>query len=156
MKSSPLPFASGAALLVAAVTGGCSSLLQPFPPSPTLFQQMDANHDGKVSREEFSAGFADAMLTVYNLDPNGTITPAQWNAVEHPGREGSSFQRLDVNHDGKLSRAEMSSGQERDAGVSSIFDRIDKNHDGFISPQEGHLSQLDITPQERAQRPGVR
>ena len=152
MKRSLLPFALGAVLLAAAVNGGCSSLLAPFPPAPTLFQQMDSNHDGKVSRAEFSAGFADAMFTVYNLDRNGTIDSAQWNSVEHPGRGGSSFQRLDVNHDGKLSRAELSSGPERDAVVNAIFDRIDKNHDGFISPQEGHPSQLDITPQERAQR----
>ena len=92
------------------------------------------------------------MRTVYNLNRDGFITLAQWNRVERPGRKGSSFGRLDVNHDGKLSRAELSSGKERDKVVNAIFDRIDRNHDGFISREEGHPSQLDITPQERAQR----
>ena len=141
-------------LVVAAATSGCNSLLGPLPGPPTLFEQMDADHDGKLSRAEFSAGFADAMLTVHNLSREGLITPAQWNSVERPGRAGSSFGRLDENHDGKLSRAEMSSGRERDAAVNAIFDRIDTNHDGYISREEGHLSQLDLTPRERAQRNG--
>lgn len=132
-------------VLLAVVAGGCS-LVQP-PPAPTLFQQMDANHDGKVSREEFNAGFADAVLRVYNLGPAGTINAAQWNAVEHIGRF-STFERLDANHDGKLTRAELSSGKERDVAVNAMFNRIDKDHDGFLSVEEGHPSRLDIVPKE--------
>ena len=133
--------------------GGCN-LVQPPPPAATIFQQMDTNHDGKVSREEFNAGFADAMLTVYNLDKNGSLTPAQWNDVERAGTR-STFKQLDANHDGKLSRAELSSGAARDAAVSTIFNRIDKDHDGVISAGEGRPSGLDRTPQERAQGGGL-
>ena len=116
---------------------------------------MDTNHDGKLTRAEFDTGFASAMLTVYNLGQDGTITPAEWNDVERAGRGRSSFQRLDVNHDGKLSRAELSSGKERNTAVAAIFDRIDKNHDGVISVEEGRPSGLDRTPQERAQGTGL-
>ena len=70
-------------------------------------------------------------------------------------RGKSSFQRLDVNHDGKLSRAELSSGKERDRVVNAMFDRIDKNHDGVISAEEGRPSGLDRTPQERAGGTGL-
>ena len=115
---------------------------------------MDTDHDGKVTRAEFNAGFADAMLTVYNLDRNGALTPAQWNDVERGGRDGT-FQRLDLDHDGKLSRAELSSGKERDAAVNAIFNRIDKNRDGIISAEEGRPSGLDRTPQQRAQGTGL-
>ncbi len=151
MSRPPLVAAFCAALL-AATAGGCN-LVQP-PPLPTLFQQMDTNRDGKVSRAEFDAGFADAMLTVYNLDRNGTLNPAQWNGVEQRGR-GSSFPQLDVNHDGKLTRAELASGKARDAAVAAIFDRIDKNHDDFLSVEEGRPSGLDRTPQERAEGTGL-
>ena len=58
--------------------------MQP-PPAPTIFQRMDTNHDGKVTRAEFDAGFADAMLTVYNLGKDGALTQAQWNEVERAG-----------------------------------------------------------------------
>ena len=42
------------------------------------------------------------------------------------------FQRLDTNHDGKLSREEAS----RSSFLSKHFDEIDTNHDGFITPDE--------------------
>ena len=135
-----------------AMLAGCN-LVQP-PAAPSIFQQMDTNHDGKVTRAEFDAGFADAMLTVYNLGRDGALTPAQWNDVERAGRR-SSFARLDTNHDGKLSRAELSAGKERAAVVNALFDRIDKNHDGVISLEEGRPSGLDRSPQERAQGTGL-
>ncbi len=140
-------------MLFAAVAGGCN-LVQPPPPPPTLLQQMDTNHDGKVSRAEFNAGFADAMLTVYSLGADGSLTSAQWNEVERAGR-ASTFSRLDANHDGKLTRAELTTGKARDVAVSAIFDRIDKNHDGSISVEEGRPAGLDRTPQERAQGTGL-
>ena len=151
MKRSTLASVIGPALF-GVMFGGCT-LLQP-PPAPSIFRQMDVNHDGKVTRAEFDAGFADAMLTVYSLGADGALTPAQWNDVERGGR-GSSFGRLDTNHDGKLSRAELSAGKERAAVVNTLFNRIDKNHDGEISLDEGRPSGLDRTPQERAQGTGL-
>ena len=115
---------------------------------------MDADHDGKISRAEFSAGFADAMLTVYNLPRDGAITAVEWNGIERAGERGS-FRRLDTNHDGRLTRDELSSGRLRDEVVNSMFDRIDKNHDGFISMEEGRPSGLVRTPLERAQGTGL-
>lgn len=88
------------------------------------------------------------MLRVYNLGPNGALTETQWNEVEKRP-QGGSFRPLDANHDGKLTRAELSSGKERDAVVNNLFNRVDKNRDGFASMDEGRPSRLDQAPQAR-------
>ena len=116
---------------------------------------MDASHDGKLTRAEFSAGFADAVLTVYNQPATGFITAEQWNGIERAGARRSSFAALDRNHDGKLTRDELAEGPARDAAVNRVFDRIDKNHDGAITVEEGQPSGLDRTPQQRAEGAGL-
>ena len=44
----------------------------------------------------------------------------------HPGKK---FQRLDLNHDGRISRDEWTRKPK-------AFDRLDLNHDGFITREE--------------------
>jgi hypothetical protein len=54
-----------------------------------------------------------------------TVTRAQAQA-----RASAMFDRLDLNHDGKLDQA------DRDLRIQQEFDRIDTNHDGQISRAE--------------------
>jgi hypothetical protein len=56
---------------------------------------------------------------------NATITRAQAQA-----KASAMFDRLDLNHDGKLDQA------DRDLGIQQRFDCIDTNHDGQISREE--------------------
>lgn len=149
-----LPFlVLGCAVLAGAT--GCANRLSTGPDADTatIFQRMDANHDGQVTRAEFSAGFADAILTVYNQPATGSVNAEQWSGIERA--RTSAFAALDRNHDGRLTRDEMTSGPARDAVVNRIFDRIDKNHDGVISVEEGRPSGLDRTPQQRAEGTGL-
>ena len=153
-----LPVALAACVLALTLLAvGCVSRLPtPTEPQPTtLFQQMDANHDGKLTRAEFSVGFAAAVLTVYNQPPTGFITAEQWNGIERAGAGRSSFAALDANHDGKLTRDELAGGPARDAAVNRLFDRIDKNHDSVITVEEGQPAGLDRTPQQRAEGAGL-
>ena len=46
------------------------------------FRKLDADGDGKVTRAEFSAGYADRLFGIYNRQPDGAITKAEWDAVE--------------------------------------------------------------------------
>lgn len=50
--------------------------------------------------------------------------------LEAQSRAEKLFDRLDINHDGKLDAA------DRTARLSAIFDKIDTNHDGVISRDE--------------------
>lgn len=157
MKPLPSAASTACAVALAALATGCVSGLSPTPepPAASVFRRMDANRDGKLTRAEFSVGFADAVLTVYNQPANGFVTAEQWNGIERGGKGRSGFDALDRNHDGKLTRDELAGGPGRDAVVNRVFDRIDKNHDGVISVEEGQPSGLDRTPQQRAAGAGL-
>ncbi len=160
-RTSPL-----AAFALAVLTGlslaGCAA---PGSAPPTQgyaaevdsrFRQLDTDGDGKVTRAEFNAGFADRLFSIYNRQKDGVITKQEWDAVEraNESRTESSFRALDRNHDGKLTRAELTSGPRRDAVVNRLFDRIDANHDGTISLVEARAFAVKrATNQDPANHP---
>ena len=130
-----------AALLLAG--GGCTSTAESNTHkvaggAVTRFRQLDTNGDGKVTFAEFNAGFAGTVFSQYNLDDNGTITQQEWDAVEraNTNKSTSSFKLLDRNHDGKLTKDELTHGKRRDIVVRRLFNQIDTNHDGVITEQE--------------------
>ena len=140
----PLNFAAlpaVAALLLAG--GGCMSTAesnthQVAGGAVTRFHQLDTNGDGKVTFAEFNAGFAGTIFSQYNLNDNGTVTRAEWDDVERANTDKSisSFKLLDRNHDGKLTRDELTHGKRRDMVMRRLFNRIDTNHDGVITEPE--------------------
>jgi Ca2+-binding EF-hand superfamily protein len=77
------------------------------------FNQLDTNKDGKLSFEEFVA-----------------MAPAL-KATESPDQ---LLQRLDANHDGKVTAAEF-----RGPEIAK-FDKADANHDGVVTPAEAQAA----------------
>ena len=78
------------------------------------FQELDANHDGKISQDEM--GFPQGCSTKRGL-----------------GGFDSRFDETDINHDGALSK------DEAEIGMPMLFGRfaeIDANKDGKISKDE--------------------
>lgn len=73
------------------------------------------------------AGALGPQVRAMMADPlgNATVTRAEAQA-----KAGELFDRLDLNHDGKLDQA------DRDVRVMQHFDEIDTNHDGTISKDE--------------------
>ena len=138
MKPLPLALSAALLLLVAACTTPQAETHKIAGGAVSRFHALDKNGDGKVTFAEFNEGFADLILSTYDRTFDGTVTQQEWDAIEraNTNRSQSSFRLLDVNHDGKLTRDELSHGKRRDAVVRRLFARIDKNHDGVITLDE--------------------
>jgi len=120
-----------------------------------FIRYLDANQDGKVTREEF--GKLVQLFDALDQDHDGMLTQEELNRLNQamnpnpnrqnqarqnqpqgtPGAGGGdranrpqmNFDDLDKNKDGKISKSEWQ-------GPPQFFDRLDQNHDGFIDKDE--------------------
>jgi hypothetical protein len=87
------------------------------PPRPTPFDEMDANHDGVVTREEYIA------------------------------YQKKRFDEFDTNHDGKVDAKEIASSpplMERNLKTAErMVKEWDKNGDGVVSAEEFQAAAAD-------------
>lgn len=95
----------------------------------TMFETVDANHDGSLTEDELSA-FRDKMRERRNVGDaaRGERAPGGrgMGAMMRPGM----FEQADADHDGKLTQQEMT------AASLARFDAADANHDGTVTPEE--------------------
>lgn len=117
-----------------------------------IFDQLDTNHDGNISRQEFMARkprVREERVIVMRDGPEGAAGAPMPPLEGHPGMMrmhmhmagmgrlgGQLFEMADANHDGRVSLAEAQ------AAALAHFDKADLNHDGKITPEEraqGHV-----------------
>jgi len=117
---------------------------------PFNFTEMDANHDGKVTKDEIAA-FHAAQIAKTDANGDGFISAeelvamqARMAAKHEEDRAARMIEHLDSNKDGKLSVAEMSAGGDRGGRGDKMFDRIDTNHDGAISQDEADAARAHM------------
>jgi Ca2+-binding EF-hand superfamily protein len=99
-----------------------------------VFARLDANHDGVVTRDEFmnagpGAGRVERRVFVIR-DGDGDGREGPGMGMRGGGMHGRMMERMDSNHDGRISLAEA------EAGALQAFDRADANHDGVVTPEE--------------------
>lgn len=112
--------------------------LQPAQATPGTgeggFELADANHDGKLSRSEASDFLTNQIFNAIDLDHNGEITKEEWS--KGGARPMSDFRKRDANHDGIVSRAEALNYGRVHGMTKKAFGEADKNHDGALDRNE--------------------
>lgn len=102
-----------------------------------MFDRLDTNHDGMISRQEYLAGKPEIrehrVMVMRNSDGPMPMGPGSVHGM-HGMRMGMMGGRLfdlaDANHDGRVTLQEMT------AAALQHFDMADANHDGTITPEE--------------------
>lgn len=112
--------AAGSALILASLPVWAEDKAPPPPPPPPVFEAMDSNKDGQISKAEFEA------LRPPHCAPDGKDGPDAKGPPMGPTR----LVGLDSDHDGKLSWTEVS------APLKTHFDAADVNKNGFIDADE--------------------
>jgi len=116
-----------------------------------IFDRLDTNHDGSISRQEFMAGQGQVRqerIMVMRGGPDGAPGAAgghemgmHMHAMGGMGLATRLFDMADTNHDGRVSLAEAQ------AMALAHFDKADVNHDGKITPDE--RQQMHVFRMER-------
>ena len=120
----------------------------PMPDRSAMFDKLDTNHDGVISRQEFMAAKPEVherrMIVMREDGAAGAPEPgmmamhmhAMAGMHEHMGMHAGMgfgahlFEMADTNHDGRVSLAEA------EAAALAHFDKADLDHDGKITPEE--------------------
>jgi len=82
-----------------------------------IFQMLDTNGDGKVTREEYSA---NKVMIIYRNVPTGNTTLT----FDQTKLSRSFFDAADTDHDGTLSPVEITDALR--------FEAVDTDHKGYI------------------------
>lgn len=143
------------------------------PRMPLFVRLLDADRDGRISKDELSRAAElfsqldrnqDGQLDMFELmgpPPEGGDQPGgrppRREGAERPPGDGNPgtgrqfFERMDRNGDGKISK------DEAGPRIRDRFEQLDKNGDGFLTPDElraagppgGRPETPDGTPRKR-------
>lgn len=128
------------ALIIAFISlSGCATNknLEPKPQAGigrSGFDEADANHDGKLSRDEASDFLVNEIFTSRDANHDGQMTAKEW-ADDDPGRL-ADFKKRDTNHDGVVTKDEAITYGRAHGVANKIVREADTNHDGSLDQAE--------------------
>jgi Ca2+-binding EF-hand superfamily protein len=98
------------------------------------FDQADANHDGKLSRDEASDYLVMEIFDSRDANHDGKMTEQEWTGGD-PSRV-AGFKKRDANHDGVVTKEEAIAYGRAHGVVNKIMKEADTNHDGYLERSE--------------------
>lgn len=122
---------------VLAFFANCQSGANLQPGGPLSgFDQADANHDGKLSREEASDFLVNQVFDARDANHDGKLTREEWGAL-NDATQTAEFKKRDANHDGVVTKDEaLRYGRSHGVVVKKMMAEADKNHDGYLDKNE--------------------
>jgi hypothetical protein len=133
----PFVTAVFAATLIALNACQTNQNLQPTTsagPGVSGFDAADANHDGKLSRNEASDFLVNEIFNSRDANHDGRLTAEEWSAGD-PSRL-ADFKKRDANHDGVVTKEEAIAYGRKHGIANKIMHEADKNNDGFLDRAE--------------------
>jgi Ca2+-binding EF-hand superfamily protein len=107
------------------------------PMSEEMFEQVDADGDGKITKAEMEA-YKTARFEAADTDGDGKLSQDEMTAAlddRRMARAVDMVTRLDTDEDGLLSAEELAAGGPR-RGPMDMFDKLDADGDGALSLEE--------------------
>ena len=104
------------------------------PPDADAFSQADTNQDGKLSRDEASDFLVIEIFISRDANHDGRMTLEEWIGGD-PTRS-ADFKKRDANDDGIVTMKEAITYGRAHGVVNQIMQEADTNHDGALSRAE--------------------
>jgi EF hand len=98
------------------------------------FDAADANHDGKLSRDEASDFLVNEIFDSRDANHDGKMTEEEWTAGDPSLLP--DFKKRDANHDGVVTKTEAIAYGRDHGVVNKIMKEADTNHDGYLQRSE--------------------
>jgi EF hand len=101
---------------------------------PDGFSQADTNQDGKLSRDEASDYLVIEIFISRDANHDGRMTLEEW--VGGDPTRSADFKKRDTNEDGIVTTKEAIAYGRAHGVVNQIMQEADTNHDGALSRAE--------------------
>ncbi len=147
----------------AAYAGGKMGHGMHGPRAMMNFEEIDANSDGKITKEEIAA-MGQAQFAKADTDGDGFLSLEEMNArglemakARIEARSARMLERMDTDKDGKLSQDEMQAMKDkapRGKMMERMFDRVDADEDGTISQEEFDTAQARMQERMKGYKDG--
>lgn len=131
---------AGLATLILCLGNGCALQSNPQQTNPAAssardsFTLADANHDGKLSREEAGDYLVYVVFAVCDKERDGRLTQEEW--MRGDSKQISAFKLRDANEDGVVTMEEAIVYGRRGGAGLALMRRADKNRDGKLDRAE--------------------